>query len=363
MSYFIVEKNTLIFDKDFDSEIDEYQEVMLTVKHIKFGNCFNSCVDNLPPNIETIHFGDFFNQPVDNLPNNIKGLTFGTLFNQSVDFLPGSLQYLELGEHFNKSLDNLPTGLTILILHNLLFRPIDNLPRNLKFLCISSPMVDENNNSTFHIKNLPMGLTHLMFGENNTMAKVTIFLEELPESVIFLVLNVKSFCITNLPTNLVYLHLGKFMVNPIKYPKSLKYLAVNYRFMIEDDCKDLPDGLEYIEIKNNYCCRKFDKLPKNLKKIICKISEKETDSVKKCYGKFCVPVDIGFFGKNEFPDAEKYYNSYPFNILEFIHFTPLDILEAPKLGAKPHAPSFSIWVPGGSPSLIGTAEPTQTIPN
>ena len=89
MSYVIVENNTIIFDKDFDLDLDEYYVVLLTVKHIKFGTFFNKMVDKLPENIETIHFGDYFNQPVDNLPESVKGITFGAMFNKTIDLIKG----------------------------------------------------------------------------------------------------------------------------------------------------------------------------------------------------------------------------------------------------------------------------------
>jgi len=327
MSYVIVENNTIIFDKDFDLDLDEYYVVLLTVKHIKFGTFFNKMVDKLPENIETIHFGDYFNQPVDNLPESVKGITFGAMFNKTIDLLPCSLQYLELGEQFNKSLDNLPVGLTTLILNCVIFNSIDNLPMNLKFLCLSSIMINENDDdddrSTFYINKFPKGLTHLIIGENNMMVYISVYLENVPESVIFLVANVKFFGIDHLPKNLVYLHLGKFIENPIIYPETLKYLVVNNIFMIEEDSKELPDTLEYIEIKENFFSRKFKKVPSNLKKIICQTDEiinlpsTYMTEMLECYGNFCVPVNFGLLKFPDLPDAKKYYNTYPCSINEF----------------------------------------------
>ena len=89
----------------------------MDVNKIKFGNTFNSNVNDIPEHILTIEFGNNFNRTVNNLPKKLQNLTLGSSFNNKIDKLPQNLLTLTLHYSFNDKMDKFPQNLK-----NLTFR-------------------------------------------------------------------------------------------------------------------------------------------------------------------------------------------------------------------------------------------------
>lgn len=91
---FFINNDTIYFYNNFDEPLDEYYDVINSVKHLKFSN---------PPNDQikcSIHESSLFNRPIE-IPLNLTSIEFGQKFNHPINLTP-ELTYVHFGNGFDQ---------------------------------------------------------------------------------------------------------------------------------------------------------------------------------------------------------------------------------------------------------------------
>lgn len=256
----MINNNDDIYD-DYEEDIDYYYYGDNDDIYNKTYSIINNIddINNISNNETNISWN--INEPIINFPNSLKCLSFGNKFNQNIDNLPDSLIYLSLGNKFNQKVDDLPHSLKILKFGNNFNQKINNLPNTLIYLSFGNPQ----DAPKYFIKSDPEPSCDF----NNSLTK-------LPRSLISLHFN---FCsvfnysdILFLPTdNLKYLTISGFYKGSLNYlPDSIQYLTIFSLWGKQSDGFWKPR------------CKKFLKLPKNIKKVICFTGEFEEIDITNC---------------------------------------------------------------------------------
>ena len=212
-------------DSEFYNGIDGLP-TELELLAIDCSTSFFEYVYNLPTGLKFLQLesGDF-NKSVDNLPQNLEVLLLGDNFSQSVDNLPESLIGLKLGEKFSQSIENLPINLIYLnICVNKYSNTILNFPPNLKYLkIIFTNTITTKNCKQFYkpILNIKYPkVKHLVLSYNTIITHEYITQSED-------VLSIKH-CIENLPESLEYLEIKLININwnLTKLPPNIKQIKI-----------------------------------------------------------------------------------------------------------------------------------------
>jgi len=217
----------LWFGYSYNKYFNKNNVSMPAIVYIKFGNLFNSNVDNLPRTLTCLVFGDSFNQMVDYLPDSLLHICFGHLFNNSIDKLPQHLISLTLGYHFNQEINLLPKKIKRIILGIQFNRSLDNLPISIKQM--------KCNGTITKLINL-INLKYLIL-----MNIANISFDHFPNLTHLCFSNMNQ-DMTKLPKSLTHLKIRyDFHKRPIAIPKSIKFVCYagllgyrNYRNVLFD---------------------------------------------------------------------------------------------------------------------------------
>lgn len=126
----------------------------LSLRHIKFGKCFNQEIDYLPDHIEIIEFDSFsyFNIETKKYPNNLKYIKYGSRFSKSIDYLPDTVEQIDMkNSFFNLTpILKLPSRIKFLVVNRKEIVQCELQPKTLVYYAIDT--LDKSSN---HINFLP----------------------------------------------------------------------------------------------------------------------------------------------------------------------------------------------------------------
>lgn len=234
----------VIFGEYFNTNINNIH-TNNNITHILLGNSYNCKIKMYPKNILFLQFGIYYDYCVENLPNKITHLVFGMYFNRPLHALPPSIIFLKFGYFFNQYIDNtiLPPNLETLHLNSYFNKELVNLPSNIKHLRLGW---DFNQS----IQLCPQSITYLELG-NDFNQEIKVFPPNLQQLILGKKFNHE---LDNLPESLTTLVLDKYG----EFNKELKNLPVNnlkyiqFNYIYIKKISFLPTCVQEITIHKNH---------------------------------------------------------------------------------------------------------------
>lgn len=260
---FIIQDDKIIFSDDFNSQLDNYIQLISTQPILYFGNNFNQELVCLTPNIKTIILGKKFNKSLEHLPETLESIIFvpESEYYYPLNFLNNNIKELILGDSYDTKIKKFPFHLEKLRLSSDYIYEIDEFPPNLKYLdigssynyplinlppCLETLIIDGKFNQLI---NYPFELKHLVFKPKSEFAHELL---NLPPKLIYLEITHNYFLpIHKLSENIKCLSLGDYYSGQISsLPKNLIKLKFSRGFKYF--FSEIPEGVRVIELYSNY---------------------------------------------------------------------------------------------------------------